>query len=368
MDAEARQFHCPNCNADLKFSPELQKFVCEFCKGEFTEAEALEYMRMQDEFASKYDQNYDQMPPEQDVTSEEQKERDQFSEETRLYSCPSCGAEIVSDQNTAASFCYYCHNPVILKGRVDGRYRPSRVLPFSFGREEAEKKFRAWAKTKMFAPKDLISNAQLEKLTGLYVPFWVANSSTSAHMEAIGENSRTWMSGNYRYTEVKRYRVVRDAVINYEGVPADGSQKIEDALMEAIEPYDYKEARPFSMAYLSGFLADKYDVDKEKVFPRIRSRMFGNNEQFLENSAKYGALKSKRHFSNIDSLSLDYMMLPVWFMTFEYKGKLWEYAVNGQTGKIAGELPISNKKLALACIIASAAIMLLSAIGGSIFS
>ncbi len=345
MESEAKQFHCPNCNADLKFSPGQQQFTCDYCRSAFTEADVLAYQRKYMQTEQEYRSKQGQIPPEQNVSDQERRAREQFNEETMLYTCPSCGAEIMCDRNTAAAFCYYCHNPVILKGRVDGMYRPSMVLPFGFDKNAAVEKYKAWAKKKWFIPKDLTSSVQVEKLTGLYVPFWVARSSTSSRMEAVGENVRTWSSGSYRYTETTSYRVVREATINYEGVPADGSQKIEDQLMEAIEPFDYSQARPFNMAYLSGFYADKYDVDKEQVLPRIQERMYQNNAKMLDATTNYSYLKRRQQYNRTDSLSWDYMLLPVWFMTFQYQGKLWEYAVNGQTGKVSGELPISKTKL-----------------------
>ena len=367
MGNSAKQFHCPNCNADLKFSPDVQKFTCEYCKGEFTEQQVNDYMEKQQEIYDEYYQGADHIPPEGEVSQEELNERAAFEEESRLYSCPSCGAEIVSDENTAASFCYYCHNPVILKGRVDGQYKPSMVLPFTLDRDKAVDIFKTWAKGKLFAPKDLTSAMQIEKLTGLYVPFWVANSSTSSHVEAYCENYRRWTSGEYRYTETSRYKVERDITVNYEGIPADGSKKIEDALMESIEPFDYKQAKPFNMAYLSGFFADKYDVDKERMLPRIKERMFANNKTVADGTIHYQAVKSRHQKDKINTLSWRYMLLPVWFMTFSYDGKMWEYAINGQTGKIAGELPISTKKLLIGCILAGLAAAALIFGGGYLF-
>ena len=364
MEAEAKQFHCPNCYADLKFSPGQQNFTCEYCRSSFNEAEVLEYQRKYMEQEQAFHQNEGKMPPEQTINDAERREREKFNEETKLYSCPSCGAEIMCDNNTAAMFCYYCHNPVILKGRVDGMYKPSMVLPFAFDKKAAVDKYLGWAKKKWFIPKDLVSSVQLEKLTGLYVPFWVARSSTTSRMEAVGENIRSWTSGSYRYTETTSYRVVREATINYDGVPADGSQKIEDLLMEAIEPFDYSKARPFNMAYLSGFYADKYDVDKEQVLPRIQQRMYQNNAKVLDATTNYTRLKRRQEFDRTDSLNWDYMLLPVWFMTFNYKGKLWEYAVNGQSGKVSGELPISKSKLLTLCLIIASVIAALIFFGG----
>lgn len=367
MESEAKQFHCPNCYADLKFNPGSQNFTCEYCRSAFTEAEVLEFQRKMLEQEQAYQQNQDQMPPEQQVSDQEQREREKFNEETKLYSCPSCGAEIMCDANTAAAFCYYCHNPVIMKGRVDGMYKPSMVLPFAFDRDSAVDTFEKWAKKKKFIPSDLLSSAQLDKLTGLYVPFWVSDADTSSRMEAIGENVRSWTSGSYRYTETSRFRVIREAGVSYNGVPADGSQKIEDQLMEAIEPFDYSKARPFNMAYLSGFYADKYDVDKEQVLPRIQQRMYTNNGSILDSTTHYTHLVHRKQYDRTDTLNWNYMLLPVWFMTFNYKGKLWEYAVNGQSGKVAGELPIAKGKLAALCGIVGALVALLIFLGGYFF-
>ena len=367
MNTEAKQFHCPHCNADLKFFPEKQKFACEYCRSEFSEEELNVYQAKQQEIYDSYFQGEDYIPPEDEISPDEIKERNAFSEESKLYSCPSCGAEIVSDENTAASFCYYCHNPVILKGRVDGIYKPSMVLPFVLNREQAVTIFKTWANSKLFAPKNLTSSMQIEKMTGLYVPFWVANSSTSTHFEAFAENYRHWTSGNYRYTETSHYRIERDVNVNYEGIPADGSKKIEDALMEAIEPFDYKSAKPFNMAYLSGFFADKYDVDKERMLPRIKERMFSNNTSVIKGTMHYQSVRNKKQNDKVNTLSWRYMLLPVWFMTFNYGGKIWEYAINGQTGKIAGELPVSPFKRTLSCILGGLAAAALIFGGGYFF-
>lgn len=342
---DVKLYRCPNCSADLKFDPNKQKFCCEYCQSEFTHQEVSSMAQQVNE--DQQNSANAPKPPIDERTAEQTKQDIEFSENTRLYQCPSCGAEIVSDMNTAASFCYYCHNPVILKGRVEGMYRPSKVLPFAFGKEKAVEYFNSWTKNKRYVPNDLVSEKQIEKMTGLYVPFWVADAVTRSRMTARGETIRKWTSGNYDYTQTKIFDVVRDLDIEYHGVPADGSKKIEDDLMESIEPFDYNETKDFDMAYLSGFLADKYDVEKEALYGRICQRMFENNRAAIDSSCGYDRLVGKQMYENVNKLRWNYMLLPVWFMTFHYKGKIWEYAINGQTGKIAGELPIDDRKMRL---------------------
>ena len=347
---DVKMYSCPNCGAELKFDPDRQLFGCEYCRGSFTRDQLNKMFeqvedRKQEQIEQQTQQPQQPSAPKTPAEELEERRRAEFEENTRLYECPTCGAEIVADSNTAASFCYYCHNPVILKGRVGGMYRPSRVLPFSFGRDKAVEIFNKWASDKKFVPDDLVSAKQIEKMTGLYVPFWVADAMTRSRMTAIGETVRSWSSGNYRYTQTKEFEVVRDITVEYDGVPADGSRKIEDSLMEAIEPYDYTQTKDFDMAYLSGFFADKFDVDRDEIYGRIQSRMFSNNETALQSSCGYDRLKSKNIQNAVTKLRWNYMLLPVWFMTFNYNGKVWSYAINGQTGKVAGELPIDEKKL-----------------------
>ncbi len=345
------QYKCPNCSGDLKFDAATQGFACEYCDSLFTKEEM-------DVIAAK-----------QEVRKKEtEADRAEFEAHTNLYSCPSCGAEIIAEETTAASFCYYCHNPVILQGRLSGEYRPSKVLPFQITAEQAKDIFRNWCKQRWFVPKAFRSKQQLERLTGLYVPFWVADCDVSADMHAIGKQIRSWTSGNYRYTETKEFAVHRAADINFAGLPADGSSKIENELMEAIEPFNYEKAQPFDMTYLSGFLADKYDVPKANVFPRIRNRAVQGSDQLLRSTMQYSAVSVTSSAINVLRTDFEYMLLPVWFMTYQHEGKTYEFVINGQSGKLAGTPPLDKKRLRLFCVGLAAAIGLIFTLGGGLFT
>jgi len=329
---DAFQYKCPNCNAELKFSPENQKLNCEYCLSEFTI----------DEIRQIYDE---------EIPAEQVQESNEFEEHTNLYHCASCGADIMVEDKQTAAFCYYCHNPVILAGKMTGDYRPSKVIGFKITREQAVSAFKEWCGKRKFVPKDFRTEQQLEKMTGLYVPFWVADCDIKADFQAIGKQVRSWTSGNYRFTEVKEYNVVRQGKIYTNGIPADGESKIDDLLMESIEPFNYGELKDFDMSYLSGFYADKYDVDKAGVFPRIKERALSAGKNHLRNSISgYSSFAVERENYTIQKTKWNYMLLPVWFMTYKYNDKVYEFALNGQTGKLAGTPPLDKKKLKLFCI------------------
>lgn len=330
---EAVQYKCPNCSGELTFKPDKQAFGCDFCLSSFTEEEIKQACA---------DAENSIPSPEALQTQQE------FSEHTNVYHCGSCGAEVICEENETATFCYYCHEPVIMSGKMSGDYTPDKVIGFKLTRENAIEKFKAWCGKRIFLPKDFNTDTQLEKMTGLYVPFWIADCDMKADFMGSAEKIRRWTSGSYRYTETKYYEIVRSAKVFTDGIPADGETKIDDLLMESIEPYDYNDAKDFSMSYLSGFFADKYDVDKAAVFPRIRSRAAEAAKNVIRNSiVGYDRVSARSENYRILNTKWQYMLLPVWFMTYRYNGEVYSFAINGQTGKLAGTPPLDKKKLAL---------------------
>ena len=325
------EYKCPNCNADLKFDPATQKLSCEYCDSSFTVEEIRQICAA----------------AENSIPADAVSAQQEFESHTNLYHCKSCGAEIMADDQQTATFCYYCHNPVILSGKMTGAYKPNKVIGFKLTREQAESAFKEWVRKRRFVPDDFKSQQQIEKITGLYVPFWLADCNVDIDYQAEGRTSRSWRSGDYRYTETKIYSLVRQGNVVTKGIPADGESKIEDALMEAIEPYDYTALKDFSMSYLSGFFADKYDVDKKDVFPRIRQRATEACKQIIADSTKGYSVSPRNEQLRFLSTDWSYMLLPVWFMSYNYNGQVYEFAINGQTGKLAGTPPLSKKKLAL---------------------
>lgn len=323
----ASQLKCPNCGAVVGYNPATQKFLCDFCGSEFTE------------------KSINAANATNSVTIDGE---NNFSEHTNLYQCQSCGAEIVADENTAATFCHYCHGAVLLKGQVSGELQPELILPFKKTKKDAEEIFDNWCKKKWFLPREFKSDRQLEKMVGLYVPFWLADCTVDASVECKAEHIHSYISGDYDVKDIREYHTERAGKLEYKGVPADGSKKLEDDLMDAIEPFDYNEFQSFDMSYFSGFYADKYDVDKETVFPRIKERLQKGSEKVLMDDIKgYTTVTCQHKEMKVKKTAWHYAMLPVWFMTYIHKDKKYLFAINGQTGKVAGAAPVSDKKLIL---------------------
>ena len=190
----------------------------------------------------------------------------------------------------------------------------------------------------------------LEKVTGVYIPFWTYDADVSARLDGIGKNTKTWRSGDYVYTKTDEYTVMRDGTMKYERVPADGSKKFDDDTMDSVEPFDYSGLKDFNMSYLSGFLSEKYDVSKEEAKKRADSRIINSSKDELLKTAKYQSVSVSNMNCNIDNKKTEYVLLPVWMLNIKYNDKLHLFAMNGQTGKMVGNVPIDNKKRVLASI------------------
>ncbi len=333
------QYKCPNCGGELTFKPKEQKFGCDYCDSFFTEAEIA---RLYEEVNKQAEENAD--PDAQTLENED--DYSDFENGTLLYECNSCGAQIIAEETSAATFCYYCHNPVVLAGRLTGEFRPNYVIPFTIPREKALDDFKKWCRKRWFLPSDFKSEQQLEKMSGVYVPFWLTSCDANADLSCIGEKRRSWTSGDYRITETSEFAVKRSGLFPFSRVPADGSKKIDDELMNAIEPYNYGEIRNFSMQYLSGFLAEKYDVKWESVVDGAKTRIHnGCKEKLRQTVTGYDAIKAEQINVAYTKLTKEYALLPVWFMNYHHNGKTYSFAVNAQTGKLAGTPPLSLPKL-----------------------
>ncbi len=332
-------FKCPNCGGGLQFDPASQKYKCEYCLSVFTQEE-LE--KLQPDGAG------DQSVPEAETGAQPGRPNGAGAV---IYTCPSCGAEIVTDETTAATFCFYCHNPVVLQGRLDGAYEPDYVLPFEVDRAKAREIFLGWLKKKRFVPKSFYSEEQIEKMTGVYFPYWMYSCQVDGHLEAIGtRQTRTWVQGSTRYTENKKYNVVRNGQMNVDRVTRNALKKADRKLAEGVMPYEMRKIKPFSMGYLSGFVAEKRDIEHaeydQEVEEEVRSYAVSNLASCVDG---YSNLQVQSKQIDLKNARWDYALMPVWTLTYKdgASGQIYYFACNGQTGKVCGKLPIDKVKLGI---------------------
>lgn len=350
MDATV-SFHCPCCDAGLIFDAAKQKFTCEFCLSEFEEAELAGT-----DAAGKSEQR--------------EQENEEFRSQVHGYFCPSCGAEVIADASTVADTCYYCHNPLVLSDKLAGVWRPDKVIPFKLDKEAAKETLLRYTKKKRFIPSDFFAPDQLEKISGVYFPFWVTDADTHSSYDGVGHRVRTWRSGDYRYTETSDFAVHRAGDIHFEDIVTAALSTADKKMLEGILPYPSDAYVDFSMPYLQGFLAKKRDVERESINGEIRKRMNSYAGTLLSRTVSgYASVTAPRTDVNVLKSHFEYSLLPIWILTYQgkRKNKRYVYAINGMTGKIYGELPISIPKLLLLAGGIFAGVLLLCLLIGGVF-
>lgn len=326
------EYKCPNCGGALSFDSETQKMNCPYCDSEL-EIEALRELDAALE-----------NPPEDHMTWQSRPEAQwETDEENTLHSyvCQSCGGAIVCDENTAATSCPYCGNPVVLSGRVSGILRPDLVIPFQLDADMAKQALMKHLSKRVLLPKVFKAENHIEEVKGIYVPFWLFDAEAEGDIRYRATRVRHWSDNNYNYTRTSHYSVRRKGKLAFEGVPVDGSTKMQDELMESIEPYDLAKAVDFQTAYLAGFLADKYDISADDSMPRANDRIRSSTYDALTQTVLgYTTVTPITQSVSLEKSRVRYALCPVWLLTTRYKEQAFLFAMNGQTGKFAGNLPI----------------------------
>lgn len=333
---------CPHCGSSLTFNPDSQLLECEVCGSKFNE----------DELKNKT------------ITF---KEQETFDEELKDYHCPSCGAEIMADENTTTEFCAYCGSPVVLRGRVNGMLKPNLIIPFAINKEKAKQILIDYLKNYLYVPKSFFEEANLNKVTGIYYPFWEADVDTNSNMTAEAKKVRTWMSGDRKYTETSYFNIYRSGEIHFEDISVNALKSADKKLIESVLPYPIESHKDFKMEYLTGFYAKKNDLTFDEVSEEIGNKISSYSNTVLLNtvSGYNGGVIIKDSHTSVKKQSHDYTLLPVWILDYKYKGKDYTFAVNGATGKAFGEIPISKAKLWFTFAGVTASIVaFLSLIGG----
>ena len=332
--AVLQQYKCPCCDGAIEFNSRLQKMKCPFCDSEF-EMETLKQYDAALNAQPQENMNWDTAAGTEWQPGEE--------EGLRVYTCNTCGGEIVADETTGASECPICGNPVVMTGQFAGDLKPDLVIPFKVDKNGAIAALKNHYKGKILLPKVFKDQNHIKEVKGLYVPVWLFDTDADAHVRYKASRVRTWSDSNYDYTETSYFSVTRAGGIGFDNVPVDGSTKMDDTMMESIEPFRVEDGVDFQTAYLSGYLADKYDVNAEQSIARANERIKNSTEQaFADTVQGYTSVVPVHTSIQLQNGRARYALYPVWILNTQWNGQKFTFGINGQTGKIAGDLPMDK--------------------------
>lgn len=260
-----------------------------------------------------------------------------------VYSCVSCGASVIAPPEQVALTCPYCRNNIVLTDKVSGSLRPDGVIPFTIQAKDLPDAVNRFYRNKKLLPPRFFSESTMGKVTGVYVPFWVFNGRISGEVNFNAQTSATSRSGDYRITTTSYYRLAREAAMDFKNIPVDASQKVDNCLMDSLEPFYADKTVPFDMRYLAGFTADRFDDKRQDIEHRAKKRMLSTAQSIVSSRAVKGYMNVTPHSSSLHAnLDAQYILYPVYMFDIEHAGKKYHFAVNGQTGKVVGEIPTDS--------------------------
>ena len=344
MAQNSTQVCCPNCGGTMEFDPAVGKLKCMFCESVFTQEECAAFFSDQES---------------QEAAKQSGSDWGSDADDMKAYACNTCGAEILADGNTGATRCPYCGNTTIIEAQFSGAAKPDFVIPFAFNKQQAMEKYKEYYEKKKLLPKAFLAGNQVEEIQGVYVPFWLFDGAVTIDAEYEAADKEDTPTETVR----RIYRAERRGTIAFENVPADASKRMPDAIMDSVEPFKFDELKPFNMMYLPGFLAEKFDVEGDDDLERAEKRVIATAKQKTQATVKHNEVHEKRGSFVVNYTKKKYALLPIWYLTTNWNGKQWNFAMNAQTGKFTGDLPVDYTKLgimtALAAIIPGVLLWLL---------
>jgi len=333
------EYKCPCCSGAISFDPGTQKMVCPFCNTELDVQTVIDFNQENEDMAGESSFEWDDYGKEKDSWGSD--------EGLAVYTCSSCAGELIADSSTQATICPYCGSPVILSGNLSGVYKPDYVIPFKLGKEQAKAGLEKFLKGKILLPAEFKDTNRIESIDPFYVPFWLFDCMADAKIRYRGTKVRTWSDSRYHYTKTSFYSILRSGSLSFEKVPADGSTKMDDKYTQSVEPFDYSDLVDFQMPYLAGYKAEKYDVTPKEAIPIVNNRIRTSTEQTFSSTVRgYNTVRVDSSKINLITGKTRYALLPMWILTTKYNDKSYMFAMNAQTGKFVGELPVSKKKAA----------------------
>jgi predicted RNA-binding Zn-ribbon protein involved in translation (DUF1610 family) len=334
---EIKEYKCPNCGGAVKFDSSTQNLKCPFCDAEFAITALEDYQK---ELAAAAGDNFDW---EVDKAGKDWDagELDELSQG----SCPSCGAELLGDKNTVAMVCPCCGNAQIVQRRLTGVLKPDYVIPFKLEKKTAVEALKNFYQGKRLLPDLFREENRVNSIQGLYVPFWLFDARAQGHIRYRASRVKFWSDANYNYTKTDFYSVIREGIMDFEKVPVDGSEKMDDSYMDAIEPFNYALIKDFQSAFLAGYIAEKYDVDAEKSRERAGRRVKASvEEEFARSVTGYSSVRPESSVVNVGNGKVSYSLLPVWILNTKYRKENYQFIMNGESGRLVGRLPADPAK------------------------
>lgn len=346
------QFPCPQCGASMAFDPAATSIKCPYCEHETTVPSSEEDVTELD---------FHTYLQQADASAE--------TVEAITVTCQACGAVTTLEEHATAGNCPFCGTAIVAEGKAQRTIRPRSLLPFKVTQAESHDLFAGWVKSRWFAPNKLKQYARSDRsqLAGIYVPYWTYDTyTTTRYTGKRGDNYTT----TERYTTTEngktvtktrqvtktRWRRVSGVVFRtFDDVLVIASHSLPRKIADKLEPWDLENLVSYEPSYLSGFRAERYQVDLEEGFGEAKMIMDKDIRLAIKKDIGGDHQRISSVTTQHDDLTFKHLLLPIWISAYQFREKTYRFLVNGRTGEVQGERPYSWIKITL-CALAVAAV------------
>jgi len=352
-DKNTRQFPCGSCGAAAFFDPESQSLKCGYC-GSITEIDELDEEILEHDFQSSLDH--------------EPKEK--WQGDTKVMQCENCGGQTVLEDSATADKCSFCGSPHVVSLSEFSGIKPESLIPFKIPRKQVKKLFKKWISRKPFAPRSLKKEYKGDKINGIYIPYWTydSDSFTAYAAEAgtyyyVTQSYTVMVNGKpqrrtrqVRKTRWRRVSGAYDRFFNDLLVNASNSKNRK--MVAGVEPFRIEGLVGYKPDYLSGFAAERYAVPLKEGWGIARGEAVHILRNEITRKINADEVRNLRLKTSYSEIKYRHTLFPLWISSYMYRKKVFNYMVNGQTGRFSGKAPVSALKVFLTVIITIAAILL----------
>ncbi len=328
---------CPRCGGTMEFDPAAGKLYCPYC-DHVIDIAAEKEVSEQVFHAAAHTGNFT------------------WGEQQKQVICQSCGGQAVYDALVTSATCPFCGSNQVMPEAVDTSLPPSGICPFAVTQESAGENFHKWIKGRIFTPSKAKKSARAENFTGLYVPYWTFDTLTdSAYTARYGKDRVVKDSKGNRRVHTDWYSTSGSLQLAIDDEMTYGTTRHDLTIFGCIEPYDTKACVPYSPEYLAGYLSERYSVGLHDAWDRTKPKVDRKIEEAISDQIRHryhaDHVRISTTHTMYNDLTYKYLLVPLWQSSFDYKGKTFQFMVNGQTGKVGGKAPVSPLRVAIACLL-----------------
>lgn len=337
---------CPNCGATVTFNPKTGKLHCEYCgyEKELPKPEEENTIVEMDFEAALHTQSFN------------------WGEQKKSVECKQCGAVTIYDVLETAAVCPFCGSTSVMPAATEETIAPGAVCPFIVTKESVVENFSKWLKRKWFTPRKAKKNARPKAFQGIYLPYWTYDAQTTSNFTArAGYDKKVKKKdGSYEtQTDWRHVSGVYQEFIDDQTVMA--SKRHEDSGVKKCEPFELEKLVPYNPQVLAGFAAERYSIGLkegwDKAQDSIHSKLDSHISSYVKSQWRCDRVSSVRFSTLYSNITYKYILVPVWISSFKFKDKVYQFVVNGQTGKVGGKAPVSAFRVILAVLLGIAAIV-----------